>query len=519
MKKEVVLIICGAGYMGTNALKSIDVLANWFLSKQNITIRLIFIVELNYQDKFEIIKKIWKPPYYIFDPECIPPIFESNDLLISFLNPIIQCFQNTLFIVYDATPTSMHYDNLIFFLTKFPVKLPINKVAYLGEKPLFIYPEHLQYIKNEDVSSLFCEFIETVNPVFLAVKNYLSKKNLIIKEIWFWRGGSSAIKKAIEADRPGISGGALLDKSPHDFSISIALLEPEEIEDLSVLDAEIYQFVIHPYYFRQKVPCLLNTRNEPLHAEDFNSLIKDWDKSRDKIPADGLFSCDVDWKVKGQKTIKGKYLFSWIGLSGEITDEKEGLGNKIKIEGLHPKERCFVDKLYQLKFYPEEWLTAACELGPKKITNSYYKCYKWQAKVEEVRIGIIRCEEKDTSKEIYIVCNFLSKYGQLKRFAKAVKKEGERVIKEPIYEDSDSIDYGKEKRKDLAKIFSQVIMASFSNNNAKYISKEAAIKVHEAIFKAQKIAFNKIKQNLSSQNFDHWFNKALPIFNKKIKRK
>ena len=516
MEKEIVLIICGAGYMGGNALGSIGVLVDDFLREQNIKIRLVFIIEPNYKDKFEIIEKIWKPPYDIFDSECIPPIFKRKLCLAYFLNPIIPCFQNTLFVVYDASPTDEHYANLDFFFTKFPIK----KIAYLGEKPLFIYPEHLQHIKNEDVSSLFCEFIETVNPVFLAVKQYLSENNLIIKEMWFWRGGSSAIKKAIEADRPGISGGALFDKSPHDFSISVGFLEPEEIDKSFVSDAEIHQFVIHPDYFRKKRKCLLNTINKPLFRKEFNSLIQDWQENRNEIPADGLFSCDIKWKIKSQEEpIKGKYLFSWIGLSGEVREEKEGLGNKIKIEGLHPKEECFVDKLYDLEFYPEEWLLVDRESGPKKITNLHHERYKWQAKVEEVRIGIIRCEEKDTSKDVYIVCNFLSKYGKLKRFAKAVKKEGENVKKDVIYEDSDSIDYGKEKRKDLAKIFSQVILATLYNDKAKYISKEATIKVHEVMFEAQEIAFNKIRQNLSGQNFDHWFNKALPIFNKKIKRK
>ena len=364
-------------------------------------------------------------------------------------------------------------------------------------------------------SPLFCEFIETVNPVFLTVKKYLSENNLKIEEMWFWRAGGSAIKKAIEADRPGISGGALFDKSPHDFSISVALLEPEEIEDLSILDAEIYQFLIHPNFFKENVQCLLNTINDPLFPKNFNLLIQNWYENRKQIPADGLFSCDIKWQIKKQeKPIKGKYLFSWIGLSGEI--KEEDCGKKIKLEGLHPKEKCFVDKLYELGFSPEEWLTTACELGPKKIINPHYQCYKWQAKVEEVRIGIIKCG--GTSKEVYIVCNFLSKYDQLKRFVKVVRKEGEKFIKESIYEDSDSIDYEKEKRKDLAKIFSQVILAIFSNNDAKYISKEATLKVHEAIFKAQEIAFNKIKQNLTIQNFDYWWNNALSVFNRKIKR-
>ena len=92
--------------------------------------------------------------------------------------------------------------------------------------------------RGADGHAVFCDFIELVNPVFETVRGFVAENSLSIQELWLWRAGSSAIKKAVVCDRDGVMGGAVEDKALHDFSISVGLLGPGQISWVELVRTE-----------------------------------------------------------------------------------------------------------------------------------------------------------------------------------------------------------------------------------------------------------------------------------------
>ena len=161
MEKEIGLIICGAGYMGKNALESIPILIS-SLKQQNVTIRLTFIIEPDFtKEKYDAIKKACKPLFYNSDPKCIPPIFQQSGHLLAFLDQLRPCLNKMTFIVYDASPTDKHFDNLTHFYN-FSQDFP--NIVYMGEKPLFIDPKNNEYAEK----NLPSHFLSTANCCFFS---------------------------------------------------------------------------------------------------------------------------------------------------------------------------------------------------------------------------------------------------------------------------------------------------------------------------------------------------------------
>jgi len=485
-QKSVGMVILGAGgYMGKNGIHALKYLSKK-LEEENIALRLLSFAEPREQN-WEEIKDLCS--------SCINqrPL-EANRLVEAL--PLVEALRGEdhyPVIIYDATPTTLHFGNLLEVHQR-----EDNTLLYLGEKPIFTDEYEIKYLTEntgEDFQ-FFCEFIETENPVFLAVHKYLNKvkTDLSIKEMWLWRAGCSGIKKAISIGRGGVEGGALEDKSLHDLSISAGLLGSTNIEEVIVEDARIHSLILHSdYFFKENRKAFLTAGNK-----SSSQIIANL-KEKDLLPADGLFSMRVTWKLPDRE-VPAKYLFSWVGYNQleqelEFVSELERLG--------FPIEPADVESSYP-KHAPRKWLDIS---EPFKYVN---QTEHYQAKMQEVRIGIFKCDSATGEK--YIVCNFLSKYN-LHRYAYVVElKDGRAEIIETLFLDEDSsTTYEEKKGADLSKIFDDVVKHAFGIKRADFIGRKTTLLTHGIMIEARKQAI----ENLST-DAERWFEAAKGIFERNI---
>jgi hypothetical protein len=386
------IIVCGAGYMGReNFLEGSLPLLIPELKKSRISCNYVYVIEPDKKTRKNLEK--YNKGLDFEDYGTFSTHLELFDYIER--NQIIKKLNFLLF--YDASPTSGHYDNMSV-LSSFSKKYGIES-AYLGEKPLCADVTGIKDMNRLPYELIFCELIEMVNPVFLKVKDYIENKNLEILELYFWRAGSSALKKVIGTDRAGIQGGALLDKSPHDFSISVGLLGVDSIDDKEVepnlepppdkvgpenpikpiklsfiedVKANIHYFSIHQDFFVQKKRCFLDARNYPLYEEEFNKFLKEWKIGPKPLimPADGLFSCSFNWKIKDNRKIKATYLFSWIGVVSNIEERK-----------FISEEEIFIKKFKKFGLESKMWLDYQYQ-EPK------VEWFKKELQTEDVRIDL-----------------------------------------------------------------------------------------------------------------------------------
>jgi hypothetical protein len=479
--------------MGGSAIKGFPLLFRK-LKKESVDINLLYLVDPKKEANWNRLLD-WCEKRIGYSPGIYRKIKDALHSARFFQDINIDAFP---IIIYDASTAQFHYPNLSEIISQ----NRNNNLFYLGEKPLVFDAEQIKDLDNLPKDySFFCELIETENPVFKKTKQYIADNKLKIKRLSFWRAGSNGIKQAISAGRQGVTGGALIDKSAHDFSISIGLLEPEEIKGFcegkkgsQVTQADIHYFIIAKEYFEKRQRVFLDASNNSSEQIEI-----DYWKDRSKLSADGLFSTSLIWRRRGKLgNVEADYLFSWLGYTGYPDESKA-----------HPEEKKFVDRLNQLGFKQNEWLVIAKDKKPKSssdpledkynASNKRYKC-----RIEEIRIGIIECDKKT------IVCNFLTKYKQLYRYAYAINTRGER---EPIYEEKRGQASGILKIKDLMSVIYAVSKDCLKRGSSKYIARKATLLVHQAMFKAQSIALDKLKPSPNSLDC---FNKVLPIFNAHI---
>lgn len=493
--EQIGLIIFGAlGYMGGTARKGFPLLYNK-LKKESIDIKLLYLVDPKKEANWNKILDCcedeigYTPGIYRTTKDALHSIRFIQDINIDAL-PII---------IYDASTAQFHFHNFAEVRGQNTKK----NLFYLGEKPMVFDPEQIEYLNNLPKDyKFFCELIETENPVFKKTKQYIVDNNLKIQELNFWRAGGTGIKQAISTGRQGVTGGALIDKSAHDFSISIGLLEPEKIKRFykgkngsRVVNADIHYFIIAKEYYEREKKYFLNASNNSSPKIKIN-----YQKDRSKISADGLFSTSIIWKRENNLgNVRANYLFSWLGYTGYPDESKA-----------HPEEKIFIDKLKRLGFTQDEWLVVEKEKGEifsfnhnKKKNHPVARRFKYR--IEEIRIGIIECDKKT------IVCNFLTKDKQLYRYAYAINARGER---ETIYKEKRGLDYNEIKKKELTNIIYAVSKDCLLKEKSKYVARKVTLLAHEAMFKAQARALDKLKPSVNSLDC---FDKLLPIFNSHIK--
>ena len=185
-------------------------------------------------------------------------------------------------------------------------------VTYFGEKPLLTDKRQLKAL--DSCERFFCDFIETESRVVRTLQRVIGDSDFEISKLSFWRLGSTALKKIFDPEtRTGVTGGALVDKTPHDLSITLALLGGDRPDKLQadVMAASVYSFL--PAYWPSLVgstPVLLSGKDLPM-TRITSGFVKqegeDW-------TADGGGWARVRWRDAANGPIEAEHFFSWIGV-------------------------------------------------------------------------------------------------------------------------------------------------------------------------------------------------------------
>lgn len=437
-------VILGAGgYMGSGAFGAIATLGNTFQGRR-ISYEVMCAIESD------------KTKWPAIDEECtrcgihpLPEKLENINQLQPFIRGSFRRQTPFPVVIYDATPPEHHYNHLTLILRDFFPDMP---VYYLGEKPLFLDPAQIEHINSRQNYKFFCDLIETENPVFSQVKQYIERHNLQIQHLSFWRASTSGVSYLVGDGRAGVTGGALLDKAAHDFSLSVGLLEPENISDATVIARTPVFMIGDLEYATRGEQQFLTVQNR--HSRDISTDLT----NRDALTADAVSTVEVTWKLADGREVLGDYVFSWVGRTSYEAEQK------------------IVNKLISLGFNTEKWLD--------RVEGVISKSGKYKYNVEEVRIGIIQCRSEVG--QVDIICNFLAKHGTVpKRYAYAVSGKN----RETIYEDEEVKLYDVMKKENMASVFATVADDCLGIKSASFIVREATIRVHEIILKAQNSAY------------------------------
>src|SRR5258708_2774453 len=100
----------------------------------------------------------------------------------------------------------------------------------------------------------------------------------------FWRASGGGTKIFIDAQRRGVQGGALLDKAPHDLSLSINFLGGSGVSG-QLRNAEVHYLIPAPGSKpTEGCRALVDTQNDSIQkiSIDFEQRLK--------LPADGMCS-------------------------------------------------------------------------------------------------------------------------------------------------------------------------------------------------------------------------------------
>ena len=460
------IIIGGAsGYMGQKGVGALESLEKE-LRNIDVEIDFVFLVDPN-----PIIEEILV--------ECFPNLRLNaaikifNSMLSEALASVEDFRRDEIYpvLVYDASPTTAHIDNLAFITERSD-----SSILYLGEKPIFTDLSEIKFYEHEieHGREFFCELIETVNPVFTAINNYLETEILhpSINRISLWRAGCSGLKKAVTVGRDGVEGGALEDKSLHDLSITVGILGVQNIKRTSVTSAKVHSLIPHSKYYEDGSVSFLTIGNR-----ETTSIETDL-RGELECPADGLFSMDVEWEV-ASRTVCSNYLFSWLGVN-ESPIESE-FAERLSSLGFPP----FVEEDTGNALMPRRWLDIA------NPTVETFAGKNFELRMDEARVGVIEFERN--GERNYIVCNFLAKYN-IRRFAYVVREiEGKAELVYTIYIDPPISDtYAKRKSEDLSVIFMKVLKQGLGLEEATLINSRSSMLVHDVMIRARKKAYREL---------------------------
>lgn len=204
------IVVLGFGRMGRAALASLHQISDR-LQNSGIHPRLLAVLEADETLIRELPSHTIAKPIFV-DTAAANPVAISH-LLRSELG--IQSGHE--FLVYDATPTTCHRTNLVDICQSFP------RALYIGEKPLFTTRAGLLTLGRFG-GNVLCDFIESQNAAILKLLD-MQREGFRIHRLRFWRLNSTGLRKLYEPlKRPGVTGGALLDKGIHDLALASILL-------------------------------------------------------------------------------------------------------------------------------------------------------------------------------------------------------------------------------------------------------------------------------------------------------
>lgn len=351
--------------------------------------------------------------------------------------------QNRKLVVYDATPTAHHYLHLMTVLPH----SEREHIYYFGEKPLFTKESQADFVAHHfPGATFFCEFIETENPVFRAASDFIRSESFQIQRMSFWRASCMGVEIAAGDGRGGVEGGALLDKAPHDLSVSLGLLGPRSVQSWSVHQARTHLLALHEDAFR------LGTRNFLSVARASLYDLSAPAHTPEHLPADALLSFDVELALPENRVIPASYVASWVG-----------------IQNTEP-ERLLSGRLTNLGIGPEEWLNSEKSLASQNGQFRYEN--------QEVRLGLV--EGLLHNHEVHLVLNLLAKF-EGHRFVHLIREHRRREI---IFEERDGRVYHDAKEADLFAVFQRVVEHCAGFQCAEYVTTGVSLLVHQIMLRA-----------------------------------
>jgi len=262
----------------------------------------------------------------------------------------------------------------------------------------------------------------------------------------FWRASCMGVEIAAGDGRGGVEGGALLDKAPHDLSVSLGLLGPRAVQGWSVRQARTHLLALHEDAFSSGTRNFLSVARTALHDIGAPAHIPE------HLPADALLSFDVDLTLPENRVIPASYVVSWVGIQN--TEPELLLSNKLAGLGIGSNE----------------WLNT------KETLPSRNARYRYEN--QEVRLGLI--EGMLGNRKAHLVLNLLAKF-EGHRFVHLI---GEDQRRESIFEERDGRGYHDSKEADLFVVFQRVVEHCAGLQPADYVSTEASLLVHQIMLNA-----------------------------------
>jgi predicted dehydrogenase len=518
--QKVNYVICGAfGYMGSSGLNGIRLLLP-ILREIGITANLIALIDVGLDAESEGASARYAKQLKSIREFC-KASFPTSPIICGELGEFGNMIEmikrsddsNHPIIVYDATPVNVHFDTL-----NYVSKLRENgvNIHYFGEKPLFTDPAEIRRAKNlsDNGFEFFCDFIETKNLTTLAIKDFLKcDEEFVPDEIWLWRAGSSGVKKFIGADRPGVAGGAHMDKMPHDLSITVSLLGAENIESWQVANASIDYVCLGGNATDETTDTILNSTNASVANLEFDF------EQRSRLPADATSSFDVVWKLKNERQVTAHYASSWIGVLSGLPGIKK----------IPAAEREVVGLLEKAGFIPQEWLNEKAERGPVLewgMPPSYKGVvseteWKHDFIERQARICVVRSGER------YLFGNFYHKHSRAGdqgaedlagRWLYEVDMATKVRKKIPIYEDMSEDkerEYFEVKGTDFTRLLASVTRAILSGTNEPDVGSPASLIVHSVLLEA----YDQVMSNLKSQkcSINGMIEEVAPIYRQYVR--
>lgn len=483
---DVGVIILGWGTIGPRVAKAIALISNQAtVQATRIFPHLLAVVDPKFADEVEreLFSHKWQTDTSILESKKdlprglilnMPPVFSSlYDATVEAANVLKS--QKSPVIVYDASPTKHHNENFYEIYRRYtdanetdPTDLEAAESKpknwfYLGEKPIVDRTYQWKGIERTEESYwFFCDFIELVNPVVKATREYIQENGLKIKKMWFWRACGMGVNKSIGQGRKGVTGGAILDKGVHDLSISVELMRPGDVTGDVVERKSNIIHLIPDLTDRSGTRKILDINDDAVESINI--------RNQDNYPADGLCDSTVIWHSKSHGEVEGRYLFSWLG----ITDGKA--------------EEEFRAKLREHGYNDDRYVLRHSVSGVNE---------------EEVRLSIIECEDRT------IICNFLTKpsYGSdtLNRYVYVHLNDGNEIALVP--------DLPSDPTVDLPDVLTQVARycTRLDKPDIFRFGREAVTVVHSVLFDIQKAAV----KGITNKDIDFWFDRAAEVIDGK----
>lgn len=480
---EVGIVLLGFGQMGSRALATLMKMRQDLL-REGVDIRIRAIFDQDPQRR-QLAREFCRA-------NLIHPSFqgEVKHDLPGFVGGLGE-LERARTLVYDATASHEHLANMLLCHRM--------RIRYFGEKPMVVKQNELTILQEQLKDRQFwCDLIETESRVSKTAVGYIIDNKLAVRQMRFWRLGSTGLKKICELGaRSGVTGGALEDKVPHDLSLTIALLEATGVNTdnpPTVVNSEPSYFLLANM---ASIFDLDPDKAEFMAAAPSGSQTGTADHiDKDEFGRDLLRAADARWKATLQWTPEGAepvlitYDSSWIGMSDNEEVERE-------------MQTAGVDKD---QWYFEEDVRS---ISPK---------IEGEFKIKECRVAILDCVSRNRGKAedsgVRVICNFLPRPSLRGKPAVApwIRIQRERSRKSrPLLLDP-QVPYGEDT---FARVFQKVIRSFRNKERVPHLEGPAVLGVHRIMLQILEKGMDQVRDK--QKNRRAWVQDAQQDLQNKIR--